>query len=204
MSEYSYSDSALACSSHYLLPLVSDLARIAPSGAVVADIGCGNGSMLAHFRGRGWRLNGLELSESGVAEGRRAFPEIEFSLADFTADLEGHPLAGACDLVISTEVVEHVFLPRVFARNCHAFLKPGGRLIVSTPYHGYWKNLLLAATGKLDSHFTALWDYGHIKFWSRATLTALLEEAGFEVDEFRGAGRFPYLWKSMVLAARKR
>jgi 2-polyprenyl-6-hydroxyphenyl methylase/3-demethylubiquinone-9 3-methyltransferase len=105
--------------------------------------------------------------------------------------------------VISTEVVEHVFLPRLFATNCYRFLKPGGRLVISTPYHGYAKNLLLAASGKLDAHFTALWDYGHIKFWSRDTLTRLLREAGFQVDGFHGAGRFPFLWKSMVLAASK-
>jgi len=65
------------------------------------------------------------------------------------------------------------------------------------------KNLALAATGKLDGHFTVLWDGGHIKFFSRRTLTTLLEQEGFHVVEFRGAGRWPYLWKSMVLAARR-
>ena len=69
--------------------------------------------------------------------------------------------------------------------------------------HGYVKNLALAASGKLDAHFTARWDGGHIKFWSRRTLTTLLTEAGFEPIAFRGAGRWPWLWKSMLIAARK-
>ncbi len=60
-----------------------------------------------------------------------------------------------------------------------------------------------SASGKLDRHFTALWDGGHIKFWSRRTLSALLQEAGFELVAFRGAGRWPWLWKSMLIAARK-
>ena len=68
---------------------------------------------------------------------------------------------------------------------------------------GYLKNCALAISGKLDAHFTALWDGGHIKFWSRRTLTALLQEAGFQVVSFRGAGRCPWLWKSMLIAARK-
>lgn len=110
---------------------------------------------------------------------------------------------GKVRYVISLEVVEHIFLPRNFARNCYGFLKPGGRLILSTPYHGYLKNLALALTGALDKHFTALWDFGHIKFWSRRTLTALLTEQGFEDIRFQGAGRVPWLWKSMVLCARK-
>jgi 2-polyprenyl-6-hydroxyphenyl methylase/3-demethylubiquinone-9 3-methyltransferase len=199
--EYLYSNANLACSSHYLLPAVLDLTQDIPEGSLVADLGCGNGSFLAQFRGRGWRLHGFDGSASGIAEAYKAFPGIEFAQVDLIADLSSLPLAGQCDLVLTTEVVEHVFLPRAFARNCHALLKPGGKLVISTPYHGYLKNLALAISGNMDSHFTALWDYGHIKFWSRRTLGALLAEAGFQVDEFVGCGRLPYLWKSMVLKA---
>lgn len=105
--------------------------------------------------------------------------------------------------MISTEVVEHLLLPRVFAKNCHGLLKPNGLFVVSTPYHGYLKNLLLAASGRMDAHYTALWDYGHIKFWSRRTLRRLLEETGFSVNRFLGTGRVPFFWKSMILVARK-
>jgi hypothetical protein len=37
----------------------------------------------------------------------------------------------------------------------------------------------------MDNHFTVLWDHGHIKFWSRSTLTKALEETGFKVDAFK-------------------
>ncbi|HSQ49736.1 MAG TPA: hypothetical protein VLL94_00560, partial [Nitrospiraceae bacterium] len=75
--------------------------------------------------------------------------------------------------------------------------------IVSTPYHGYWKNLAMALTGRLDHHFTALWDHGHIKFWSMATLRQLLLEAGFRSITFRRVGRVPALAKSMIAVATK-
>jgi len=110
---------------------------------------------------------------------------------------------GPFDLVVSTEVVEHCYAPRQWAAGAFTALRPGGLLIASTPYHGYLKNLALAASGKLDGHFTALWDGGHIKFWSRRTLSTLLTDAGFEPIAFRGAGRWPWLWKSMLIAARK-
>jgi hypothetical protein len=74
-------------------------------------------------------------------------------------------------------------------------------VIISTPYHGYLKNIVLSITGAMDKHFTVLWDGGHIKFWSRKTLTSLLEEQGFHVDKFIGCGRVPYLWKSMIIQA---
>jgi 2-polyprenyl-6-hydroxyphenyl methylase/3-demethylubiquinone-9 3-methyltransferase len=43
-----------------------------------------------------------------------------------------------------------------------------------------------------------------VKFFSRATLTRLLEENSFEVERFRGIGRLPGLWKSMAIVARRR
>jgi 2-polyprenyl-6-hydroxyphenyl methylase/3-demethylubiquinone-9 3-methyltransferase len=88
-------------------------------------------------------------------------------------------------------------------RNAFRLLKPSGHFIVSTPYHGWLKNVALALSGKMDNHFTALWDGGHIKFWSRETLSELLTEKGFTDLRFVGAGRVPYIWKSMILTARK-
>lgn len=91
--------------------------------------------------------------------------------------------------------------PRAFLLNCRALLNARGTLILSTPYHGYLKTLLLALTGKMDQHFTALWDHGHIKFWSRKSLCAVLSETGFEDIEFVGSGRLPWLWKSVMVRA---
>ena len=71
------------------------------------------------------------------------------------------------------------------------------------PYHGYWKNLALALTGRMDAHFTAMWDHGHIKFWSIATLGELLREAGFADLRFERVGRIPALAKSMIAVARR-
>jgi 2-polyprenyl-6-hydroxyphenyl methylase/3-demethylubiquinone-9 3-methyltransferase len=84
-----------------------------------------------------------------------------------------------------------------------ALLESDGTAIVSTPYHGYLKNVALAVSGKMDRHFIALWDHGHIKLWSRETLTTLLQEVGFEQPRFLRVGRLPPLAKSMIAIARK-
>ena len=60
----------------------------------------------------------------------------------------------------------------------------------------------MALTGTMDAHFTALWDHGHIKFWSFHTLHALLKDAGFVNIEFYRVGRIPVLAKSMIAIAR--
>jgi 2-polyprenyl-6-hydroxyphenyl methylase/3-demethylubiquinone-9 3-methyltransferase len=82
-------------------------------------------------------------------------------------------------------------------------LEPGGTALISTPYHGYWKNLAMAVTGKFDRHVDPLWDYGHIKFWSPKTLTSLLTEAGLSVVTFDRVGRIPPLAKSMIAVVRR-
>jgi 2-polyprenyl-3-methyl-5-hydroxy-6-metoxy-1,4-benzoquinol methylase len=127
----------------------------------------------------------------------------QFHVVDFSLGLLPAALAGRqFNVVLSTEVIEHLYDPRALLKMARSVLAPGGTLVITTPYHSYLKNLALAVAGKLDGHFTVLWDGGHIKFLSRATLSALLEQEGFEVTAFRSAGRWPYLWKSMVLAAR--
>ena len=107
------------------------------------------------------------------------------------------------DVVLSTEVIEHLYDPAGFVKGAFNALRPGGRLICSTPYHGYLKNLALAATGSLDRHFEARDFGGHIKFWSRRTLSRLFLDIGFQRLEFRGAGRAPLFWKSMVILGEK-
>jgi 2-polyprenyl-3-methyl-5-hydroxy-6-metoxy-1,4-benzoquinol methylase len=106
------------------------------------------------------------------------------------------------DAVISTEGIEHLYSPHLLPQFASGILKPSGVLIITTPYHGFWKNLALSLFNKWDSHHTPLWHGGHVKFWSKATLSLLLEDSGYEVVEFSGVGRVPYLWKSMLLIAK--
>ena len=110
---------------------------------------------------------------------------------------------GQYPVVTSLEVVEHVFFPRQYALTLYSLLEFGGVTIISTPYHSYLKNLAISITGKMDKHFTALWDYGHIKFWSMKTLSKLLREVGFVDIRFVRVGRIPVLAKSMIAIARK-
>lgn len=171
----------------------------------VLDAGCGNGAFSQALRRAGFDVCACDASPSGVDIARSLGLDVRFAVSSVYDDLLA-PFGRTApfDAVVALEVIEHLYDPRAFLDRAHAALRPGGLLVLSTPYHGYLKNLALALTNRLDAHFTALWDGGHIKFWSRRTLTALLREQGFEPRGFRGAGRVPWLWKSMVLSARRR
>jgi hypothetical protein len=89
-----------------------------------------------------------------------------------------------------------------FVNFCKQVLNEKGELIISTPYHGYLKNLALSLFNKWDRHWSPAWHGGHIKFWSKTTLIRVLTDAGFTVIAFRGCGRVPYFWKSMIIKAK--
>ena len=164
-------------------------------------MGCGNGYWPLRLAGSGHRVVGIDASAKRIANARNEVPGARFEQLDISEDLLSPLGEEPFDLVISTEVVEHLFLPDVWAKACMAALRPGGRLISSTPYHGYLKNLAIALTNSWDRHHHTLRRVGHIKFFSEATLRQLLMQAGFENVRFKGAGRVPYLWKSIVMAA---
>lgn len=187
----------------YLLLTVRSATRSAGTNCHVVDLGCGNGDLLAALKQPNWRAQGVDLSPTGIAQARLRHDDINFHLREFDDSLVTELGAASLDLVISTEVIEHLYAPRELCRIAFQLLRPGGLFVISTPYHGYFKNCALALTGKLDKHFNALTDCGHIKFWSYRTLTTLLHEAGFSEIRFRGAGRVPWFWKSMVVSARK-
>jgi 2-polyprenyl-3-methyl-5-hydroxy-6-metoxy-1,4-benzoquinol methylase len=129
------------------------------------------------------------------------FPKVTFACADIAAMPPSIP-AGGYQVVTAVEVIEHLYAPRMLVDAAKVYLAPGGRLLLTTPYHGYWKNLAVAVTGKCDKHFNPLWDGGHVKFFSPSTLRKLLEQQGIGDVRFGFAGRFPGFRKSMVCSCR--
>jgi 2-polyprenyl-3-methyl-5-hydroxy-6-metoxy-1,4-benzoquinol methylase len=200
---YGWHSAQQTCSTSYLAPKIKQI-LISLGAKRVADLGAGNGGLCAEVAQLGLEVVGVEYDKNGVEIAKKAYPKIpfyNFGVQDDPAELLRQELP--FDVVISTEVVEHLFSPHLLPIYACAVLKKDGFLVVSTPYHGYLKNLALSLFDKWDKHHTVLWHGGHIKFWSKRTLTELLEQNGFSVTQFFGVGRFPYLWKSMVIVARK-
>lgn len=206
ISGYEYSDFETNPSHEYLLPTVlSELEKIKAGlgdrEPRLFELGCGNGSVAARMSSLGWDVTGVDPSEDGIQQAQKAYPQLKLARGSAYDNLA--ETYGTFPMLVSLEVVEHVYAPRDYARTAFSLLEPGGAAIFSTPYHGYWKNLAMAVTGTMDAHFTALWDHGHIKFWSEKTLTTLLVEAGFEPPRYLKVGRIPALAKSMIAITRR-
>lgn len=201
--DYGFADASASHMHRHFMPRVLELAGPLKPGTRVLDVGCGNGFTCGEFARLGCKVTGIDLSEQGISHARAAHPGVRFEILPADDHLLANLGEAPFDLIVSTEVVEHLYAPRLYMQGCFQALKPGGRFICTTPYHGYLKNLALSIMGKWDQHADPLWDGGHIKLWSRAKLGALLEETGFTNIQFRGAGRLPGLWMTMVMSGDK-
>ena len=198
--EYTFTDGVKAYEHGYLLrPALAILAK--HPHRRLFDLGCGNGAIAADLQFAGYQVTGVDTSESGIAHANIAYPEINLHVGSAYDDLAAH--YGRFPIVVSFEVVEHLYSPRSFAKTAFDLLEPDGLLLISTPYHGYLKNLIIALMGSFDQHWDSLWDHGHIKFWSERTITQLLTEAGFTGLKIHRVGRIAPLAKSMIVTARR-
>jgi len=149
---YRYRNAMLNQSHEYLLPMLNNLLdslNLGPTQRRIFELGCGNGSVADQLTRRGFEVIGVDPSEEGVAHANKTYPHLKISRASAYDDLAGR--FGCFPIVISLEVIEHVFFPRKFASAVFDLLADGGISIISTLYHGYWKNLALALTGKMDA-----------------------------------------------------
>ena len=169
----------------------------------ICDLGCGNGHLAGLLAELGYSVTGVDASQRGIALARKQHPRIELICGLIDADLSENAGIGDFDLVISSDVIEHLYRPSDLLEAAASLIRPTGHLIVGTPYHGYLKNLALSLAGRMDAHFTALWDGGHIKFFSTKTLTELVTSHSFCDISFTFHGRLPWLWKNMICHARK-
>jgi 2-polyprenyl-3-methyl-5-hydroxy-6-metoxy-1,4-benzoquinol methylase len=168
----------------------------------ILDLGCGNGYLVNYLVELGYNAYGTDASEQGVAIAKKTNAD-RFFVQDISSGVLPAELKNIrFDTIISTEVIEHLYDPDAFINFCKQQLRNGGEIIISTPYHGYFKNLMLSVFNKWDSHMNPRWLGGHIKLWSKKTLAKILTDAGFTIIDFKGCGRVPYFWMSMIIKAK--
>ncbi|HVS29242.1 MAG TPA: methyltransferase domain-containing protein, partial [Solirubrobacteraceae bacterium] len=168
------------------------------AGESVVDLGCGAGDFTAALARAGVRATGIDVAEAALrhARERHAGLELDFALAPVDGPL---PLGDASvDVVWASEVIEHVADTARWLSEVRRVLRPGGRLLLTTPYHGRVRNVWVALTG-FEAHYDPRSD--HLRFYTRSSLQALLEDFGFGELRLRAAGGPPLLRRLLLASA---
>ena len=160
------------------------------------------------LRDAGFNVFGSNLSETGIEHETKLILERHFEVTSVYESLVQPFSVMSFDGIMFTGVIEHLYSPASFAKRAFQALRPGGILVITTPYWGYLKNVALAVSGRLDRYHTVLWEGGHIKHFSKNTLTKTMVNAGFDTLGFVGCGEgirayTPCLWNGMLMAFRK-
>ncbi len=160
------------------------------TGARVLDLGCGDGSFTAAIAAAGAHPVGAEVAEAALRRARDRHPGLDFCLVPIEGPL---PFEDAgFDVVWASEVIEHVADTGRWLSEVRRVLKPGGRLLVTTPSHG---RLRLALAG-VERLAPPLGD--HLHLYTKAALQSLLEEFAFAEVEVRTAGGPPLLRRQLL------
>jgi len=179
--------------------LLATLREFVAPGEAVLDLGCGAGAFTAWMKKAGYRAIGADLSTHALAMARDRFPQCGFLDLDPGGAI---PAAdGAFAAVWASEVIEHVLEVPAFLGEVRRVLRPGGLLILTTPYHGTVKNVLLALT-RFEKHFNPLGS--HIRFFDKPGLRKCLAAAGLDAIRWGGIGRCWPLYRTWFVVARRR
>jgi SAM-dependent methyltransferase len=146
------------------------------AGERVLDLGCGDGAFAAELIAAGAHVVAADVSQEAVRRASERASSAEVVRLD-----EREPLPfgdDAFDVVWAGETIEHVVDPVAWLAEVRRVLRFGGRLVLTTPYHGRVATVLLGLRASaFDAHFDPRAD--HLRFFSARTLRSLLRDAGF-------------------------
>lgn len=148
---------------------------------VVLEVGCGSGNLLFESRLPARTVVGLDASPAALefCVSRRAGPPFRFARAVG----ERLPIrTGSVDLVILVEVIEHLPDPALTLRQIARVLRPGGRLVMTTPNYDWpspWP--LMEWLADRSGLVAQMRDAQHVTRFGPASLASLLERESFDV-----------------------
>lgn len=157
-----------------LLGLIGDARR-------VLDVGCSTGYLSERLRQRGATVVGIDVDERAV---ERARPFCE---AVYVGDVESMELPfepGEFDAIACGDVIEHLREPEAFLARMRPLLRPGGRLVVTTPNIANWAMRLGLLFGRFRYTEWGILDRTHTRLFTRKTLEEALRAAGFRIEVF--------------------
>jgi SAM-dependent methyltransferase len=149
--------------------------------ARLLEVGCGTGGTSAYALAEGkcgWCC-GVELCEGPAAEASRKLQRV------IVGDIEKIELdlpPGSFDVLLLSEVLEHLVNPSLVLKKLRILMKPGAVVLAGSPNVCHRSVLIMLFKGGWDYQPEGIMDATHLRWFSPRTYRALFEGAGYVVD----------------------
>jgi len=146
----------------------------------ILDLGCGTGELLAEFQKRGFEVWGVDFSKNAVEIAKKYFALENIYLMSFNKFFKKNDLP-QFDIITFFDVIEYLDDPLESIQNVKRLLKPGGRIVLSTP-----------STEKMLVNLN-IWDFppGHLTRWNKEAISNLFQKINFEISYIEYVKQFP-------------
>jgi SAM-dependent methyltransferase len=166
-------------------PEIPNILRDLPSGLRVLDVGCGSGVHGAELtKICGHRVVGVDLFPASVEKAKTRIAEAY--VGDVTAP-ERYPFYGRqqFDLIVFSDILEHLNDPQDVLRRHLALLAPGGKVVISLPNVAIWNVRLALLFGQFEYTDTGTLDRTHMRFFTRRSFRRFAHQSGIQIVRSR-------------------
>ena len=157
------------------------------AGKTMLDVGCGRGSVSAHFAELGYHVTAFDISPIAVGWTEKQHPTVRAMVLD----LETEPIIGSYDVILCLEVLQQVREPVAVLTKLREALTPDGTLVVSLPNEFHLARRLSILTGRIS--FGGIEDT-HIKLFTPREHHRLFEACGLAIDREMSQSIIPPRW----------
>jgi trans-aconitate methyltransferase len=178
---YGHLDAVSPAAFHRRRLVVQLASRYARAARNILDVGCGQGELLREVADAipGAKVHGADVSEQSIVDSRKRNPTYDLFQLDLTAPDFATRFAdriGCFDLVICSEVLEHIPDDALAATRLFELLSPSGVAVVTVP------------GGKMSAFDKVI---GHQRHYTPSSLEARLAQAGLQIERVVAWG-FPF------------
>jgi 2-polyprenyl-3-methyl-5-hydroxy-6-metoxy-1,4-benzoquinol methylase len=149
-------------------PMLELIAHDAAPGRML-EVGTGAGFFMKAAERAGWNVAGIEVSQEAVVFARE---RLGLDVRQGSAEELRYP-DGSFDLAVLFEVIEHLLDPLRALQSVRSAVKPGGRVLLSTPNFGALSRRILGRQWAVISPAE------HLYYFTETSLARLLARAGF-------------------------